>query len=308
VHEEEAAVRAMLSWTAVPMGRHDGMIHVEGLRFTYPGNREETLRGLCFHVAPGEIFGLLGPSGAGKSTTQKILIGLLRGFSGSVKVRGRNLTDYGTEYYESIGVSFELPSHFTKLTARENLRLFRSLYRGATRDPMELLDLVGLADEADQRVGSYSKGMKMRLNFVRALLPDPEIVFLDEPTVGMDPVNACRIKDQILELKRRGKTVFLTTHNMNDADELCDRVAFIVEGELRLIDAPRTLKIRHGRRQVVIEHRVGGQLAQQRFGMDGLGDNTEFLRLLKEHAIETIHSQEATLEDIFVETTGRRLQ
>jgi fluoroquinolone transport system ATP-binding protein len=157
-------------------------------------------------------------------------------------------------------------------------------------------------------VASYSKGMKMRLNFVRALLPDPEIVFLDEPTVGMDPVNARRIKDEILELKRRGKTVFLTTHNMNDADELCDRVAFIVEGELRLVDAPRALKMRHGRRQVVIEHRADGQLAQRRFELDGLGDNADFVTFLKEHEIETIHSQEATLEDIFVETTGRRLQ
>ena len=263
---------------------------------------------LSFEVLPGEIFGFLGPSGAGKSTTQKILIGLLRGFSGSVTVRGRPLTDYGTEYYESIGVSFELPNHFAKLTARENLRLFRSLYRGATRDPLELLERVGLAEDADQRVGSWSKGMKMRLNFVRALLPDPEIVFLDEPTVGMDPVNARRIKNEILELKRRGRTVFLTTHNMNDADELCDRVAFIVEGELRLVDAPRALKMRHGRRQVVVEHREGGQLARRRFALDGLGDNADFIAFLKEHEIETIHSQEATLEDIFVETTGRRLQ
>jgi len=284
------------------------MIRVEGLRFTYPGNAAETLRGLDFEVARGEVFGFLGPSGSGKSTTQKILIGLLRGYGGSVDVRGRGLREYGTEYYESIGVGFELPNHFLKLTGIENLRLFRALYRGRTRDPMELMRLVGLADDADQRVSAYSKGMKMRLNFVRALLPDPEILFLDEPTVGMDPVNARRIKDLVVELKREGKTVFLTTHNMNDADELCDRVAFLVEGELRLVDSPRALKVGHGRRQVVVEHRVEGQLAAERFEMDGLGDNLEFVRFLQDHEVETIHSQEATLEDVFIGTTGRRLQ
>jgi fluoroquinolone transport system ATP-binding protein len=284
------------------------VIRVEDLRFTYPGNQEETLRGLSFGIERGEIFGFLGPSGSGKSTTQKIIIGLLRGFQGTVEVRGRDLRDYGTEYYESIGVGFELPNHFQKLTGLENLRLFRSLYRGRTRDPMELLRLVDLADDADHRVATYSKGMKVRLNFVRALLPDPEILFLDEPTAGMDPVNARRIKDLIAELKRDGRTVFLTTHNMHDADELCDRVAFLVEGELRLADSPRALKMRHGRRQVVVEHRTHGQLERARFDLDGLGRNPDFVRFLQEHEVETIHSQEATLEDVFIETTGRRLQ
>lgn len=284
------------------------MIRVEDLRFTYPGNPKETLRGLTFGIEQGEVFGFLGPSGSGKSTTQKILIGLLRGFRGTVEVRGRNLREYGTDYYESIGVGFELPNHFAKLTGLENLRLFRSLYRGRTREPRELLRLVDLADEADQRVSAYSKGMKMRLNFARALLPDPEILFVDEPTVGMDPVNARRIKDLIGDLKGRGRTVFLTTHNMHDADELCDRVAFLVEGEIRLMDSPRALKVAQGRRQVVVEHRVEGRLEGARFDMDGLGDNPEFVRFLREHEIETIHSQEATLEDVFIQTTGRPLQ
>jgi len=283
------------------------MIRVEGLRFTYPGNADETLRGLDFAVEPGEILGFLGPSGSGKSTTQKILIGLLPHYSGSVVVRGRDLSQYGTEYYESIGVGFELPNHFAKLTALENLGLFRSLYREATRDPMELLERVGLAQDADQTVGSYSKGMKMRLNFVRALLPDPELLFLDEPTSGMDPVNGRRIKELILEEKRRGRTVFLTTHNMNDADELCDRVAFIVDGELRLIDSPRSLKMRHGERRVLVEYRTDGHPGRQSFALDGLAGDEGFQRLLREHEIETMHSQEASLEDVFVKTTGRRL-
>jgi fluoroquinolone transport system ATP-binding protein len=283
------------------------MIRVEGLRFSYPGNADETLRGLDFAIEPGEILGFLGPSGSGKSTTQKILIGLLPRYSGSVVVRGRDLSHYGTEYYESIGVGFELPNHFLKLTGLENLRLFRSLYRQATRDPMELLERVGLTQDADQAVGSYSKGMKMRLNFVRALLPDPEILFLDEPTSGMDPVNGRRIKELILEEKGRGRTVFLTTHNMNDADELCDRVAFIVDGALRLIGSPRSLKMRHGQRRVVVEYRTGGEPGRQSFALDGLADDEGFQRLLREHEIETLHSQEASLEDVFVKTTGRRL-
>jgi len=283
------------------------MIRVEGLRFSYPGNADETLRGLDFAIEPGEILGFLGPSGSGKSTTQKILIGLLPRYSGSVVVRGRDLSHYGTEYYESIGVGFELPNHFLKLTGLENLRLFRSLYRQATRDPMELLERVGLTQDADQAVGSYSKGMKMRLNFVRALLPDPEILFLDEPTSGMDPVNGRRIKELILEEKGRGRTVFLTTHNMNDADELCDRVAFIVDGALRLIGSPRSLKMRHGQRRVVVEYRTGGEPGRQSFALDGLADDEGFQRLLREHEIETLHSQEASLEDVFVMTTGRRL-
>jgi fluoroquinolone transport system ATP-binding protein len=283
------------------------MIRVEGLRFGYPGNADETLRGLDFAIEPGEILGFLGPSGSGKSTTQKILIGLLPRYSGSVVVRGRDLSHYGTEYYESIGVGFELPNHFLKLTGLENLRLFRSLYRQATRDPMELLERVGLTQDADQAVGSYSKGMKMRLNFVRALLPDPEILFLDEPTSGMDPVNGRRIKELILEEKGRGRTVFLTTHNMNDADELCDRVAFIVDGALRLIGSPRSLKMRHGQRRVVVEYRTGGEPGRQSFALDGLADDEGFQRLLREHEIETLHSQEASLEDVFVKTTGRRL-
>lgn len=282
-------------------------IEVEDLDFTYPGNREPTLRGLEFQVRSGEILGFLGPSGSGKSTTQRILIGLLDGWRGSVRVRGRELGSYGTEYYEDIGVSFELPNHFDKLTGLENLRLFASLYRRETRDPLELLELVGLAADAGRRLSDWSKGMRMRLNFVRALLPDPGILFLDEPTTGMDPANARRIKDLIRELRERGRTVFLTTHNMTDADELCDRVAFIVDGELRAVDTPRNLKVGHGPRRVVVESRRDGGLDRAEFPLAGLGDNEPFRRLLRGADVETIHTQEPTLEDVFLARTGRSL-
>ena len=282
-------------------------IDVEGLDFTYPGNRERTLRALDFQVHSGEILGLLGPSGSGKSTTQRILIGLLQGWKGNIRVRGQDLARYGTEYYESIGVSFELPNHFNKLTGIENLRLFAALYDQDTRDPMELLELVDLAGAAHQRLSDWSKGMRMRLNFVRALLPNPEILFLDEPTSGMDPANARRIKNLILDLRSRGCTVFLSTHNMTDADELCDRVAFIVDGGLRAVDTPRSLKVGQGARRVVVESRREGRLERAEFPLVDLGRNEAFLQLLREADVETIHTQEATLEDVFLATTGRAL-
>ena len=285
-----------------------GVIRVRGLTFTYPKAPEPALHGVDFTVDRGEIFGFLGPSGAGKSTTQKLLIGLLRGHGGETTVWGKDPLAWGPGYYERIGVSFELPNHYQKLTGLENLRFFASLYGGTTRDPMELLDAVGLADDAQTRVGKYSKGMQMRLTFARSLINDPELLFLDEPTSGMDPVNAGKVKNMILDLKPRGRTVFLTTHDMATADELCDRVAFVVDGRIAALDTPAELKIAHGERLVRVEYRAeSGRLDTADFGIDGLADDPEFHRLLRSHHVETIHSKEATLADVFVEITGRRL-
>jgi fluoroquinolone transport system ATP-binding protein len=179
------------------------MIEVKDLQFTYPGSRTKTLKGLSFAVEDGEIFGFLGPSGAGKSTTQKVITRILKNYEGEVRILKRDLHHYNNDYYEKIGVSFEFPNVFNKLTARENLELFRSMYSGDTEDPMQLLGLVGLADAADKRAAHFSKGMKMRLNLVRAFLNRPQLLFLDEPTEGQDPANARRIKDILLEKKRR---------------------------------------------------------------------------------------------------------
>ncbi len=217
------------------------MIEVRGLSYTYDGGSQPAVDDISFSVQEGEIFGFLGPSGAGKSTTQKILTGLLKHYQGEVTLLGRDLRQWQSDLYEKIGLSFELPYHYGKLTGLENLRFFRSLYSGTTRKPADLLALVGLGEDGDTAAGAYSKGMQMRLNFVRALLHDPELLFLDEPTAGLDPVNGRKLKDIVLGLKRAGKTVFLTTHDMSVADELCDRVAFIVDGKLAAVDAPRAL-------------------------------------------------------------------
>lgn len=283
------------------------MIQVKRLEYSYPGAAEQTLRGLDFDIGRGEIFGFLGPSGSGKSTTQNILIGLLEGYAGSVQVLGQEVRHIGPDFYERIGVGFEFPNFYAKLTAFENLSLFRSLYSVPTEDPLQLLDRVGLKDVARFKVSQLSKGMKMRLNFCRAVMHRPKVLFLDEPTSGLDPVNANVIKDLIRGMKTDGKTVLLTTHHMQAAEQLCDRVAFIVDGQIRLIDSPRALKLRHGRKTVRVEYRNEGVLSVQEFPLEQIGSNESFLQLIRCCPVEAVHSQEATLEQIFVETTGRSL-
>lgn len=283
------------------------MIEVDELRFTYPGAERAAVDGLRFEVDRGEVFGFLGPNGAGKSTTQKILIGLLREYEGTVSVLGRRLSEWGSDFYEHIGVAFEFPNHYLKLTGRENLTYFRALYAEGTRRPEELLDQVDLADAAEVPVSQYSKGMKCRLSIARALLNDPELLFLDEPTTGLDPVSARRIKTLIREKREAGKTVFLTTHDMTAAHELCDRVAFIVDGRIALVDAPRSLELQHGERRVRVEYLKNGRTETREFALDGLGGETEFLELIRNADLQRIHTLEATLEDVFIGVTGRRL-
>ncbi len=287
--------------------REEAAIEVDDLTFTYLKAREPAIEGLSFIIEPGEIFGFLGPSGAGKSTTQKILIGLLREYQGTVSIFGKNLASWQSDYYERIGVSFEFPNHYLKLTGLENLTYFRSLYSGETQSSPALLDMVGLAGDGEMLVSQYSKGMKNRLSVARALLNNPQLLFMDEPTTGLDPVNARRIKDLIKTQKQAGKTVFLTTHDMTVADELCDRVAFIVDGQIRLIDAPRDLKLRYGVAKVRVEYWDGDGAQRREFPLDGLGNNAEFLSLLRRHRVQTIHTLEATLEEIFIRVTGRSL-
>jgi len=281
------------------------MINVKNLRFSYI--KRPFINNMSFDVRKGEIFGFLGPSGAGKSTLQKILTGLLNNYQGSVKVNGIEVKNHKKGFYEDIGVDFEFPSLYEKLTARENLRFFASLYKKSL-DADELLQSVGLLQDADKRVSDFSKGMKSRLNFIKALIHDPQLLFLDEPTSGLDPSNARRMKDIILKQKEMGKTIVLTTHNMYDATELCDRVAFIVDGSLRALDAPRNLIMAKGASVIRYTYLQGGKEKQREVAINGTGEDELLQKLLKENRLLSIHSSEPTLNEIFVEITGRRLQ
>jgi len=283
-------------------------IEVNSLEFTYPKSNKKAVNDVSFEIKKGEIFGFLGPNGAGKTTTQKVIIGLLKQYSGNVELLGKNLKDWKTDIYNRIGVGFELPNHYQKLTALENLELFASFYRRKTIDPMKLLEMVELEKDANQRVATFSKGMKSKLNFARSLINDPEVIFLDEPTTGLDPVSRRLIKNIILQKRKEGKAIFLTTHNMNDADELCDRVGFIVDGKLILVGSPRELKIRHGKKIVKLEYLKDGELEREDFDLKNLADNKNFLSLLKTGNVQTIHTAEATLDEVFIKATGRQLK
>jgi fluoroquinolone transport system ATP-binding protein len=283
------------------------MITIKDLLFTYKGQHLPTLKNISFEVNDAEIFGFLGPSGAGKSTTQKVLTGVLKDYSGSVMLRGREVNNIDKKFYENIGVAFEFPNLYLRFTALENLQLFASFYTCEKFDIEELLKRVGLWEDRNLKVEAFSKGMRMRLNFIRSIMHKPKLLFLDEPTSGLDPTNSRLLKDFILELRDAGTTVFLTTHNMADADELCDRLAFMIEGQLPIIDTPENLKLRHGKKSVKVRYRENMHVETREFSLTDLGHNSEFINLIGHSEIETIHTQEATLEDIFIKVTGKNL-
>lgn len=281
------------------------MITVKDLSFGY--TKREFIHDMNFSVEKGEIFGFLGPSGAGKSTLQKILIGMLTNYKGSVKVNHTECRTHTNRFYEEIGVDFEFSTMYEKLTARENLEFFASLYERRNLSVDELLERVGLSNDADKCVAAFSKGMKARLNFIKALLHGPKILFLDEPTSGLDPTNNRMMKDLILEEKEKGTTVLITTHNMQDATELCDRVAFIVNGEIRALDSPHNLIMQRGATKVTYTWMEEGKEKKSSCPLEQLSKDAQLQKLIAEGKLTSIHSSEPTLNDIFMDITGRTL-
>lgn len=283
------------------------MINVSGLYHDYTGKGSYAVNDMNFEIKKGEIFGFLGPSGAGKSTVQNIMTGLLKLQKGEVSYDGKGVRDLDHSFYNNIGVSFEHPNLYARLSGYENLKYFAGLFNVPTRDPMEILDQVGLRDSANKKAGAYSKGMKQRLVFARALINNPKILFLDEPTSGLDPATANKIKALIKERKEAGCTIFLTTHNMFAADELCDRVAFINDGRIVASDSPRSLKLQYGEKSVMVEYQEGESLLKKIFFLENQVEKNSFNEVINTKKIQTIHSQEATLEQIFIKLTGREL-
>jgi fluoroquinolone transport system ATP-binding protein len=284
------------------------MITVNELFHSYSHDEKYAVKDASFEIEKGEVFGFLGPSGAGKSTTQGVLTGLLPLQTGDVSVAGYDVKKASRDMFNKIGVSFEQSNVYGKLSALENLEFYRKLFDVPTRSPKELLEMVGLDHVATQRASEYSKGMKHRLTFARSMLNNPEMWFLDEPTTGLDPAIASEIKDIVKGEKGKGTTVFLTTHNMFVADELCDRVAFIIDGEIKLIDSPRNLKLKYGEQLVEVEYRDNGDVKKERLSFIDEKDRKRLNDIVNTGKIELMHTKEATLEEIFITVTGRGLK
>lgn len=220
-------------------------IEVHELTRNYNGLR--AVDGISFIVNPGEIFGFLGPNGAGKTTTIRMLTGQLLPTSGSAKVAGYDIVSERQQLKPRIGVVFDSQNLYERMSARENLIFYARLYRIKKSRVDETLAQIGLTKRAGDKVQSYSNGMKQRLLIARALLHKPEVLFLDEPTRGLDPHIARDIRGIIAELARDGMTVFLTTHYMEEADQLSQRVAFLDEGHIVALDTPARLKAEYGK-------------------------------------------------------------
>jgi ABC-type multidrug transport system ATPase subunit len=305
-----------MSLPAARSGRHarggprggptiDTVLRADGLSFSY--GELLAVDDVSLAVGRGEILGVLGPNGAGKSTVIKMLTGQLPPRTGTIEVLGRDLAQERTTIQGRIGVCFEEKNLYPALSARENLRFFARLFGRRDVDLDALLDRVGLAGRGGERVSGYSKGMRQRLMIARTLVNDPDVLFLDEPTDGLDPVSARTIRRLIRDEAARGAAVLLTTHDMYEADELADRVAFLDRGRILVVDTPEELKLRHGTRSVRVRHRGHDGAEDEVLPLDTADAPDQLRALLARGDVLTIHSEEATLEDVFVEFAGRSL-
>ncbi|MEM7332701.1 MAG: ABC transporter ATP-binding protein [Chloroflexota bacterium] len=282
-------------------------ISVNNLSFSYGDNL--AVDNISFDVGEGEVLGFLGPNGAGKSTTVKMLTGQLTPSTGTAVLLGMDIVKQRKQVQSQIGISFENTNLYEQMSAIENLDLFAKLYKVPNFNATDLLQKVGLGGREKEPVSGYSKGMKQRLMLARALVSNPKILFLDEPTDGLDPVSSQTIQALIQEAVKNGTTIFLTTHDMVEADKLSNRVAFINQGQIVALDKPSALKQQYGQRALKVEIELAnGETEVREVNLDDGQTAQNVFELFKNEKIITVHSEEATLEDIFIEITGRGLQ
>ena len=282
------------------------VVSAEGLSYSYNGLK--AVNDVSFSVNAGEVLGFLGPNGAGKTTVIKMLTGQLEIQKGSVKLFGKVLKKNDSEIRSKIGVCFEEKNLYENMSAKENLEFFARLFGIKDYDVKKALKRVNLANRANDRVATFSKGMRQRLMIARALLNTPKILFLDEPTGGLDPTSSQAIREIIKQEAKRGAAIFLTTHDMHEADELANYVAFMNEGEIVAMDTPENLKVKHGKRSIKVRIRRGGNIKTETISLEKVGVGEKVKKLVESKNLLTIHTEESTLESIFIKLTGRRLE
>ena len=277
-------------------------IEVENLSRSF--NSLQAVDHITFSVAAGEIFGFLGHNGAGKTTTIRMLSGQLQPSSGYARVAGCDVITEQRRLRPLIGVVSEHQNLYERMSGRENLEFAARLYGQDMRRVDEVLEQVGLTERAKDNVRNYSNGMKQRLLIARALLHRPQIIFLDEPTRGLDPVVGREIRRVILDLSHQGVTIFLTTHYMEEADQLCSRVAFLSDGRIVALDTPDNLKVAHGQNVIKVTLDDGQAL---NIALDNEHAGKQVEQLINEGHVRTLHSAEATLEEVFLQMAGREM-
>lgn len=277
-------------------------IEVEGLSRTFNGLR--AVDRISFTVDAGEVFGFLGHNGAGKTTTIRMLSGQLRPTAGTARVVGCDVTTEQERLKPLVGVVSEHQNLYERMSGRENLAFAARVYGANPGRIDEVLHQVGMFERAYDNVRHYSNGMKQRLLIARALLHRPQIIFLDEPTRGLDPVVAREIRRLVVHLSTQGVTIFLTTHYMEEADELCRRVAFLSEGRIVALDTPDNLKLAHGQKSLKATLDDGQTLT---IALDDETAGKQLEELVSGGRLRTLHSTEATLEEVFIQIAGRGL-
>lgn len=281
------------------------MIQVQNIVKNY-GN-VQAVRNVSFAVRKGEIFGFLGPNGAGKTTTIRMMIGLLKPTSGQIIVNGKNVISHPKSVHAEIGVVFENPNFYERLSIEENLYFYAGLNRVPKARVDELISRFELDEKRKTQMKKLSKGQKQRVIIMRGILHRPQILFLDEPTSGLDPVSSQIIRDQVYQLNEEGTTIVLTTHYMEEADQLCDRVAFINQGQIVAQGAPYELKLQYGERRIEVEYAGPEGLVRESLPMDAAETAGRVSQILQNEQLYTIHSREASLAEVFIRLTGREI-
>ncbi|MDD3224427.1 MAG: ABC transporter ATP-binding protein [Clostridium sp.] len=278
------------------------VISMKNVRKDFKGNT--ALKDVSFSVEEGEIFGFLGPSGAGKTTTIKLLTSQLIPTSGEIKVFGKDVYSSKRDIFKNIGVLSDTNGVYERLSVKDNLMLYADINNVSKKNVEEILDKVGMSGEAKKQAKKLSKGMKQRLMLARAIIHKPKLLFLDEPTSSLDPGTALEVHKLLEELNRMGTTIFLTTHNMEEADKLCNRVAFLNSGEIVEIGNPKALKLEYMTDDIKI-------LLKGKSEEIIIKNNAESASKVKEWMekgeLVSIHSMEPSLEKIFLNITGREL-